>query len=133
MLLNYIYQAWKTNDSRFLALLTIFIIIGIAYSFRSSRDQAKVKSRNQLKQKYQNFYDRINALNSSCLDLKITDVMMQLKVEDPTENFISIIAQLKTIDKNKFKHGLLLHDYSGIGLYSLAYYLAKCWADGEIF
>jgi hypothetical protein len=87
----------------------------------------------KLKAAYRTLYEEILKLDSSCFDLKegsnflpMEDVLSRISVD--TSKLPNIGEYINT---NYLNAGLLLHDLSGVGLYTLAYYLANAWAEPD--
>ncbi len=78
---------------------------------------------------YQSLYRDITRLESCCLGVPMGDVLEQLMVDDKQSPLSQIISSLS---HQALQEGVLLHDMSGIGLYTVAYLIAKWWADKKV-
>lgn len=88
----------------------------------------------ELKVTYKNLYDKIMRLDSSCLNidsstntLPLDKLLERMSVDIPDLTNIKVYIQSQDLSR-----GFLIHDLSGTGLYTLAYYLAKSWSNNEI-
>ena len=78
---------------------------------------------------YQSLYQDIIQLESGCVGIAMDEVVQQLMGdEDDKPTLRHMIANISTRD---WKRGVLFHDMSGVGLYILAYVIAKLWADNK--